>query len=163
MEFLKEEYSYIKNIRNLLQEGVNSKNKFSIRSKTVIYDNNLNYLDVSIFKGAEILVKPEFLSFEFYQYDLNKNNVIFLNSLKEIDFLFKNEVVFDFKVDNEENIYDYVTSITVTIGNEHIKTKNYNFIDFLSKKLNSISMSKIGKGINNLNKNEIELLKILNY
>ena len=42
-------------------------------------------------------------------------------------------------------------------------TKDYNFQTNLKSRLNSIFLRKIGKDLDSVNKNDIEIMKVLNY
>lgn len=163
MEFLKENYKHIKNLEDLF---LNSRSlDLFIQNRRFSYateKNKADYQEIFLFKGCKKIIKEEFLNLDTKNELLIENNV-FLKSLKEFEFLFKNEITFEFKINDENETFDYVVSNSIMVEGFYFFTKDYNFQSNLKSRLNSIFLRKIGKDLDSVNKNDIEIMKVLNY
>lgn len=163
MEFLKDDYKYIKTLKDLFFES--RKLDLSINTRRMSYFKEkeiLEYAEVFIYKEAEKIIKEEFINLEAKGELLIENN-IFLKSLKEVEFLLENKTAFEFKINDENETFDYVASNAIMINGFYFFTKDYNFKSDLKNRLNSICLKKIGKEFESLNKNDIEIMKVLTY
>lgn len=163
MEFLKDDYKYIKTLKDLFCES--RKLDLSINTRRMSYFKEkeiLEYAEVFIFKDAEKIIKEEFINLEAKDELLIDNN-IFLKSLKEVEFLLENKTAFEFKINDENETFDYVVSNAIIINGFYFFTKDYNFKSDLKNRLDSICLKKIGKNFDSLNRNDIEIIKVLTY
>ncbi len=160
MNFLKEDYNYINSPKELLLEIRKFQSEIMVKNSVLSYLDTV-YTDFLIFKGIEKIMKSEFLHSDLKN-DIVINNDLFLSSLKSLDFLFKTEIAFGFKIKDNE-IFDYVVSSAVLLNNTYFFTRDSNFILDFANKLDFICLKGIGKNFNNLKENDIELLKILKY
>ena len=163
MEFLKDDFKYIKNLENLLSES--RKLDLAIQTRRMSYFKEkemLGYQEVFVFKNAEKIIKEEYINLESKDELLIENN-IFLKSLKEVEFLLENKTAFEFKINDKNETFDYVVSNAIIINGFYFFTKDYDFKSGLENRLNSICLKKIGKNFDSLNKNDIEIIKVLTY